>query len=176
MVDHRMSPETVLQAFVQGDFTGWYGLAHPTRLSDAEHLFEVEHGWRGRGRLGSDREEHDFVYSKVKRSERPLRLWLRRNDIILIDREYPPITRSLTTLLSDLGTPEAKEDSYLGMLLLAGSEWIYASRGLTLFLNPENASLLRIAAFEPSDLASYLSRLRLDLKVRRLPTDKGYVS
>jgi hypothetical protein len=173
MNNHIARTKTALQIFSRRDFGAWSGLPRATPLADIARLFPLEDDWRGVGRLGSDLKETRYAYITIEGFEQQVRIWLNEdNNIILMDVEYPTLPFSLSSLLDRLGTPDAKLDSYFGMLFLQQSEWIYANRGLTLFINPENSALLRIAVYASSTLDEYVKSLRLNLKIRRMPTKK----
>jgi hypothetical protein len=173
MNDHTTRIKTAFQAFSRRDFGDWSGLSQSMSLADVVQLFPLEGDWRGVGRLGSDQKETNYTYITIEGFEQQVRMWLDEdNHVILMDVEYPTLPTSLSSLLDKLGTPDAKLDSYFGTLLLQQSEWIYASHGLTLFVNPENSVLLRIAVFAPSTLDEYIKSLRLNLKTRRMPAQK----
>lgn len=165
----RRSAQAALRAFARRDFHDWRGLAPDTSLSDAVAVFEDDDDWRGAGKLGSERRASRWASVAVEGYEKGVRVWLDEDLVILIDGESPTLATPLPVLLQDIGQPEAKLDSYLGTLLIPESEWVYAGRGLTLYVNPENGILLRVAVFVPTTLDDYRQRLQLDLQTRRLP-------
>jgi hypothetical protein len=171
LMSHSNQTVQVLQVFAQLNFAGWQGLPEHATLADVVQLFPLNSDWTGAGRLGSDQDEHPYVYANIPGFETPVRVWLQDDEVTLMDVERPAAAGGLDVILRHIGAPDAAEDSYLGTLLLEKSEWIYASRGLTLFVNPENQTLLRLAIFCPSTLDHYLKHLRLNLEMSRKPQE-----
>jgi hypothetical protein len=169
MDDSDRSAQAALRTFARRDFRDWRGLAPDTSLGDAAAAFEVDDDWRGSGKLGSDRREATWVSAAIEGYEEAARVWLDESLVLLIDAESPTLTTPLPVLLEAVGTPEAKLTSYLGTFPIPESEWVYTGRGLTLYVNPENGILLRVAVYTATTLAVYRERLRLDLEMRRLP-------
>ena len=60
-----------------------------------------------------------------------------------------------------------------GTFEVEANEYVYARRGLTLYVNRAVDTTLRIAAFAPSSLERYQRDLRLDLQMKRLPPSRG---
>jgi hypothetical protein len=168
-MNHAADVRSALRAFARQDFRNWQGLPKSTEFGEVVLLFPAESEWEGTGRLGSEQDEHQYRYVRIEEFEHPARVWLQADNVILLDLEYP--IANLDELINHLGAPDAKQDSYLGTFLVEKSEWIYAQRGLTLFVNPEARTLLRIAAFQQSDLENYLKHLRLNLQTRRTPQE-----
>lgn len=102
--------------------------------------------------------------------DKPVRIWLDGDQVLLIDAEYPELaTGGVPALIEAIGPPQAKLDAFLGTFMIPESEWVYAERGLTLYINPENNIPLRLAVYPPTTLDGYRERLRMDLQMRRLP-------
>lgn len=161
--------QAALRAFARRDFRQWRGLSPHTSFADVAAVFEIDDDWRGAGTLGSERREATWASVGLEGYEKGVRVWLDENLVILIDGELTELATELSVLLQDTGEPEAKLESYLGTFPIPESEWVYAARGLTLYVNPENGILLRVAVFVPTTLDVYRQRLRLDLQMRRLP-------
>jgi hypothetical protein len=102
-----------------------------------------------------------------------LRLWFSAEELILGDARHPELPGGLEKLLTALGPPQDRLESYLGTLAVENSEWVYPERGLTVFVNPANRRLLRIAVYQPVGLSEYLEKLRLNLKRVRLPPGRN---
>jgi len=159
--------QTSFQQFLSKDFSHWTGLPDGCLLSDlTQSGVQLKEGM-GLARLG--RHKTNFKMLVIDEYERSVRVWLEEEKVLLLDVKYPQIVPDLTTLLAQLGEPEAKLDAYLGTLLLPESEWVYPQQGLSLFINPGNNVLLRLAVYPPTVLETYQERLRLHLRRRRLP-------
>lgn len=161
--------EAALRRFAEKDFAGWSGLPKDCALSDLARLFAFEDDWRGSGRLGEETEA-DYASVVIPGYEITTRVWLDGERIILMDIEYPEVEAGL---VERLGRPEAKLDAYWGTILLEKSEWVHASRGLTLFIKPSDLALLRLAVFSPATIDEYEKRLRLNLRTRRGPAHRA---
>jgi hypothetical protein len=166
------SAQAALRALACRDFLDWRGLAPETSLADVAAVFPIEDDWRGAGHLGEEGQEVSWLSAEAEGYPQGIRIWLDQDRVVLIDGESPELSAGLPALLQAIGTPEARLDAYLGMLLIPESEEVYPGRGLTLHINPENGILLRLLAYAPTTLEDYRRRLRLDLQRRRLPISR----
>jgi len=166
--------QKALQMFAARDFRNWHGLIPEFSLPDFSTVCEGDTGPRISGWLGESRRGAEFVSVHFAEYEMGVRVWLEpgQDRVLFMDTEYPSLKTDLPSLLQILGAPAAKLDSYLGTFRLAESEWVFPLRGLTLYLNPDTETLLRLAVFPVTDLENYRRNLRLDLKLRRLPLRK----
>lgn len=162
------SATDALRRFAARDFAGWAGLAVGTTVADVAAVFEIDDVPQP-ATLGSQRREAGWVTVEAAGYERGIRVWIDAREVVLLDGPDPELPKGLFSLLEQLGQPEVRLTSYLGTLPIEGSEWVYPSRGIAIYLNPETMLPLRIAAFVPTTLAIYEARLRLDLETRRLP-------
>ena len=119
----------------------------------------------GTGMLGQGRASYRMI--AVDHYSEPIRVWHRDGNILLMDVRYPVISPDLRDLLETFGKPEAMLDSHFSSIVIEKSEWVYASKGLSLFINPDNFILLRLAAYPPASLEHYHQELRLQLEIRR---------
>ena len=150
-------------------FSNWTGLSPGSTLEQAARVFDVDQDWHGSGRLGQQRRSVDWYGATGDGYPDGIRLWVENKNIVLADAKYPELTESLDAVLSSLGPPQKKLDAYLGTVLIEESEWVFSERGLSIFLDPENQELLRIAVYSPVALTTYEASLRLNLKQVRLP-------
>lgn len=169
----QASAEPALRKFIERSFHAWDGLAPGTSLADIAAVCDVDQGWRGSGVLGEERRPAEWVNAELDGYDEAVRVWLEGDTVLLMDVESPPIAGEPAALLAQLGPPQATLDSYLGTFLLRGSEQVWPRRGLTLYVNPENGLLLRLAVYAPTTLAAYRRSLRLDLEMRRLPSRRA---
>jgi hypothetical protein len=167
-VHPRSEAMDALRRFATRDFRGWSGLQPRTTLHDIAAAFEVDDVPQP-ALLGSELRQAGWVTVAADGFPAGIRVWLDEMDVVLLEGEDPDLPGGLQPLLDELGEPEARLDSYLGTLPLEGSEWVYPTRGLALYVNPENMLLLRVAGYAPASLDEYERRLRLDLEMRRLP-------
>jgi hypothetical protein len=165
------SRSDTIGVFARRDLVLWYGLPMSTSVDDVADILDVDRSWHGAGFLGSDKRSARWLSAAAPGFEQGIRVWIDDAQVLLLDA--PSLTLAdgvdIDVLLRGLGKPTAELESYLGTLAIARSELIYPERGLTLYVNPQNAILLRAVAYEPCELDHYVRRLRLDLRVRRLP-------
>ena len=158
-----------LQRFASRRFADWNGLAPGTRVDDVAAALDLDRGWHGTGALGSERRPTDWLSAQAEGFPKGVRVWVEGESVRLLDAEGVALSDTTDALLDSLGAPEAELESYLGTLPIAKSERVHPARGLTVYLNPENRLLLRVAAYAPCSLDEYLCGLRLDLRMVRLP-------
>ncbi|RXT36536.1 hypothetical protein [Bradyrhizobium betae] len=161
-----------LQAFANRTLRAFAGLASPTSLDDVGAVFDLDRSWHGQGFLGSAGRRTDWFSAAAKGFARGIRVWGEDEAVVLVEATDVSLPEPLTSLLNTLGEPEAKLDSFLGTFEIKGSEYVYARRGLVLYVNPATAKLLRIAGFAPASLYDYQRNLRLDLEVKLLPPSR----
>ena len=159
--------DTALRAFAARDFREWAGLPRACSLGDLEKIAPPPDDWRGAAFLGET--QASYAMLTLDGYARPVRVYLQGDRGLMLEAQFPQVAPDTASLLAALGEPEAKLDSHLGTLRLAGSEWVYPGRGLTLFVNPANGVLLRLAAYAPTTLQAYERELRVDHEVHRLP-------
>lgn len=163
--------QEALRAFAARDFRAWQGLAPETSLADVAAVCDVDTTWRASARLGEAHRRAEWLGGTFREYELGIRIWVEpgQHRVLLMDTESPVLVTDLPVLLQTLGTPEAILDSYLGTFCLPESEWAFASRGLTLYVNPETQQLLRLAVYPATSVEDYRRNLRLDLQMKRLP-------
>jgi hypothetical protein len=83
---------------------------------------------------------------------------VRDGAVVLFDAALPQV--DFLALMADLGEPEERHDYTFGTLPLDDGEWIYAQRGITVFVNAEPDRLLHVALYAPTTAAEYAGRLR----------------
>jgi hypothetical protein len=155
-----------LKRFARRQFSHWQGLAANCTRVDLETLFPREDEWVGVGALGE--REYSYVWLPVGAYENPVRAWLDRERVVLLEVEEPALSSS-RSLLSKLGEPDARLDAFRYTVPVSAGEWVFAARGLTLFVYPPDNYIYHLAVYSPCDLEAYSRELRPDLKVTRLP-------
>jgi hypothetical protein len=68
-----------------------------------------------------------------------------------------------------LGDPDARLDSARGTVPLPASEWLYAGRGLAVFVDPDTDAVWRATLFRACTPAEYEDEFRVGLLERRFP-------
>lgn len=95
--------------------------------------------------------------------------YVRDGAMALFDAMNPVLDGGWAALAADLGTPDAQLDWVHGTLAMPGGERTYASRGITIFLNPENDFVVHVSVYVPTSVDGYVQRLRLNRLKRALP-------
>ncbi|MBE9183027.1 hypothetical protein IQ268_31320 [Oculatella sp. LEGE 06141] len=159
--------EAALHQLAEQDWSHWQGLP-PCTVSTVTQVFPLASDAIGLGRVGE--QTAHFQMLRVPGYAQPVRLWFTGNEqVLLLDVAYP-FSSGLDALLAQWGEPDARLDARWNVVTLPQGEWVYAQRGLALWINPENQVLLHMAAFTPTSLRQYSRLLRLNLTQRRLST------
>jgi hypothetical protein len=165
--DHPGSSDckAALDAFAAGDFRHWQGLPAGCELSAIADKDTLRRQAEGTGLLGQGRASFRMI--TMEHYAEAVRVWHVDDKILLMDVRYPVISPDLKDLLAALGKPETLLDSHFSNIVLEKSEWVYASKGLSLFINPDNFLLLRLAVYHPTSVDDYHQKFRLQLEIRR---------
>lgn len=147
-------------AITARQFVGWRGLPAGCRPEELVGI-AFDDGW-GMRRLGEALEPARMRVLEVGGYYRPL-VTVREGEVVMIDGMNPELAGGWSALEADLGAPDARRDFVFGSTPMAGGERVYASRGITVFVNPENQFVLYVALYAPTTVSDYLARLRPDL-------------
>jgi hypothetical protein len=170
---HNITAQNTLRIFARRELELWQGLVAPTTLNDVAAIFDLDMTRPFAGRLGREHLPATGFAASAEGFPQGVRVWMMNDHVVLIDAIDVELPGGLKSLLSVIGNPETKLDSYLGTFEIEGSEWVYCQSGLTLYINPENGALLRVAVFASTTLTEYERDLQLDLKMVRLPAFSG---
>lgn len=159
---------SIREMIIQRSFTHWRGFNEtctPALLLERPPLdFSEAAFWN----LGDSRVRSAFIPVVLVGYDRA-RVSYQEGRAVLFSAAYPEIAGNLKSLLDELSEPAAKLDWHHGLLEMPTGEWVYSSRGITLFLNSSFENLLHIALYAATTLNDYTTRLRPDLQVRKLP-------
>jgi hypothetical protein len=162
-----MSCISALNNFAARDFTNWTGLPESCSLADVSQQFRLLDDGVGLVRLGDTKRE--FRMFAVPGYEHPVRIWSDGQKVLMLDVEYPSFVLETPALLKELGDPETKLDYDWGTTRLENSEWVYADRGLALFLAPDNSRAFHLAVFSRTTMQGYKENFQLHLGKRLFP-------
>ena len=138
-------------------FQGWRGL--PTDCTPKAVLgFELDDTW-GLMPLGSSFERARSHLIQLSGYGRSL-AYARDGALVLFDAMAPQLDGGWPALAADLGAPDATFDWTFGTVPMPGGEHVHASRGLTIFLNPENQVVAFVSVYAPTTVDDYARRLR----------------
>jgi hypothetical protein len=148
------------QAIRSRRFVGWRGMP---RGCVPEALFDVafDESW-GLRKLGDDHDAARMRLLDITGYYRPLAS-VRDGEVVMFDGTNPELDGGWSALASDLGTPDATRDFVYSTVTMSGGERIHATRGITIFLNPENEMVLHVAVYAPTTVEDYEKRLRPSL-------------
>ena len=101
----------------------------------------------------------------------PAQLWTTadEHEVLMLTVEPPPFVATGGAALEELGAPERRLDSARGTVPLPQSEWVYAERGLAVFVDPDGDQVWRATLFRTCTPQEYEAEFRVDLLERRLP-------
>jgi hypothetical protein len=139
----------VIEAIASRSFAGWHGLP-------AWEVSEDTAEWAQHG-LGDRFEPARFRVLDLEGYYRP-RISVRDGAVVLFDGTHPQL--DFAPLVDALGEPEAREDYTFGTLGVDGGEWIFAARGITLFVNTDPDRVLHVALYAATSVGSYADFLR----------------
>ncbi|HET8660281.1 MAG TPA: hypothetical protein VFM55_14945 [Micromonosporaceae bacterium] len=162
-----------LASFTRRDLRGWHGLARDTRLDDVARLATVDSDFAGAGKLGSAFEPAEWVTATLDGFPWGIRIWCRHDRVVLLDAEGAQPAGGLDALLAGLGPPAARWDAWLGSVRMAGSEWVYPDRGLTLYKIPGAGTVDRMLAYVATTIDGYARTLRPHTETHLLPEPGG---
>jgi hypothetical protein len=138
-------------------FTDWRGLPAGC-ASEALFGIRLDDTW-GAMPLGSTFEKARSHLVELAGYGRAL-AYVRDGVVAMFDAMAPQLDGGWPSLLTALGAPEATFDWIFGTVAMPAGELVYAKRGLTIFLNPENQAVAYISAYVPTTVDEYARRLR----------------
>ncbi|HEY2929520.1 hypothetical protein [Piscinibacter sp.] len=156
--------QAALTAFMQRRLADWHGLPPQARIDEARRILGLSAAAEGRGSVGSAR--HAAQWQSL--DDRPLVLWARANELVLLEFEGP---FDDLDALAALGAPAARLDVNWGVAPLPEGEWVYPERGLAVLVSPQGQAL-RLFGFAPMPLAAYQRDLRRNPKPRPMPAPR----
>jgi hypothetical protein len=162
-----------LRAFAVADLTDWCGVPGDLGVAYAGAVFPLDEAPTGEGFLGEERRPASWLSAESATYEGGLRVWHEDGRVLLLEGRDPVDAEGRPLVAPKLGQPEAALDTVLGGLTLPGGERIYATRGLTVRVNPEDG-LLGVLGYGLTTADFYRARRRPDLPpVRPAPPAAG---
>jgi hypothetical protein len=157
-----------LRAFAVADLTDWCGVPGDLGVAYAGAVLPLDEAPTGEGVLGEERRRASWLSVESETYRGGIRVWHEDGRVLLIEGRSPAGERGEPLVAPPLGEPEAVLDTVLGRLLLTGGEHVYASRGLSVRVTPENGLLLCVLGFAPTTPDHYRARRRPDPEPERL--------
>jgi hypothetical protein len=149
--------ESALQALGAGSLADWRGLPAGCADADLRKVFTGGGDPAGNGKLST--RPTLFRNYQTPKQPQPLQVWFDDQDrAMLVTWIQPVVDVPVPDLLAKLGAPDAKLDPTIGYHADA-YQWIYAGRGLTLYVREHDWTLARVSAYVPTTAADYEARL-----------------
>jgi hypothetical protein len=152
----------VLEIFQDKDLVQWPGLPMHCDFFELLQLWPAADAGALLGPLGRECHPTSYRYCAVPGYEMPVRVWYARGIVVQIDVDDPLRGRSAKTLLTQLGTPDARLDARYGYAAIEQGEWFYGHRGLSLLCLEEEDLIAALSGFALVGLGYYRERLRID--------------
>jgi hypothetical protein len=151
-----------LKALTWPELDHWKGLPSNCTLEAVGKVFTVPPGdWRGAGYVGEEPRELSWLTVSGNNFPHSVRVWLDGDLVVLMDAEILGNESNLNMLLRKFGMPALQLDSYFGNAAMPKSEWVYPEMGLTLFVEPDNHNLLRVAVYPATTVEEYRKKFRI---------------
>ena len=144
------------RAIATRHFVGWRGL--PAGCApEAVVGVPFDDAW-GLMKLGASFEPARSRLLDVKGYDRAL-AFARDGTLVAVDGMGPQLDGDWASLSKDLGAAEATRDWTFGNVPMPAGELIFAKRGVTIYLNPDNQLVLYVTLYAPTTVADYEARL-----------------
>jgi hypothetical protein len=147
-------------AFEAADAVAWPGLPADVRIEDLRAVAACDPDDLRPGEAGDPPAPRRWIPLDSGSYAGGLRAWVAGDRVLALEGIHPLDGAGEFRAAVDLGPPEARLESLLGPLHLAGGELVYARRGLAVRVNPENGLLLGLVGFVPTTVADYCARIR----------------
>jgi hypothetical protein len=151
-----------LRALASGDYAPWHGLTDDCTTAQAVAAFGHQDGADRTGELGGSPTRYR-IYPPTAAAPHGVYVWDENDRIALVRLHEVAATRPIA---DQLGEPEARDVSKMPGFK---TQWVYASRGLTLHVDDDTGAIAFVYAYRPMTVdafrASWLSRV----EIRRTP-------
>lgn len=110
----------------------------------------------GIAHLGTEMVEYRFRVAEAPGFSESLRLYFRHDTLRMVRTGLWSTDRVQTDrMLRNLGDPDDRLDLVFGVQSIAGGEWVYASRGLSVAVVPDTGVIVDVAAYQPSSVDTF---------------------
>src|SRR4030095_1355848 len=158
--------QSITKKIIAREFLNWHGLPESCTPESMFNL-KIDQQW-GELKLGDHFEPARSHLLDLTGYYRPI-VYARNGKVVMFDGMNPELKCEWNTLSADLGVPETTFDWTHGTVEMKKGERIYAARGITVFLNPENDFLVYISVYTPTTVEEYVNKLRPHRAKRILP-------
>jgi hypothetical protein len=151
------------------DFRAWTGLPEGCGYTALDAVFPRVADAYGQGTLGRRNQSATYRMHAVEGPPYGARVWFRGDRIVLVELEFPALPHPSRDLLRALGEPEARLDAHVDIMPVPAGAWVYAARGITLFLDVGFTEVMRVVLYHPCTAEEYADVLHPDTRGRELP-------
>ena len=142
-------------------FEGWSGLP-PDCTPDALVGVPFDDATWGMLPLGAAHRPTRSRLLDLAGYDRPL-VRVRDGVVIELEAGMPALAGDVAGLLASLGKADEVADFVFRDVPMPKGEHVYASRGITLFINPETMRVIHVALYRPTTVDGYRRELRPEL-------------
>ncbi|HET7461252.1 MAG TPA: hypothetical protein VFJ82_08380 [Longimicrobium sp.] len=155
------------------DFRAWAGLPEGCGYAALDAVFPRVAEAYGEGTLGERYQPATYRMHAVEGPPYGARVWFRGDRVVLVELEYPGLPHPSRELLQSLGEPQARLDAYVDVMPVPGGAWVYAARGITLFLDSGHTEVMRVALYHPCTPEEYADGLHPRTERWELPLSEA---
>lgn len=160
--DNSKSDDLCMRAWRQIDernLRQWRGLPSNCSYSSFDQKFQRVSDQYGIGKLGV--KVRDYRYRVYQHEGYPgdLKAWYHDDRLVLIEGWYPVLDADVPSLLDEFGEADLYLDYRLDLMPLAQGAWVYAGRGLTLFMDLDGQAVMGVALYRPGTAEDYEYKL-----------------
>ncbi len=151
--------EPLVNALARADFGSWTGWPTGCDLTKLEETFTFAPTTTTS--VAGDNRQSIFVRrAELPGVAQPLVLWLRETTVVRASLRYPEVDDP-AEVIKRLGQPSTKLDAIFGSVPIPKpkAEWVYAERGVTLFMSADASKILAVAVYPASTVEQYKNEL-----------------
>lgn len=151
----------IIDKLLAKNLSSWEGLPAVCELSTISKQLPLAEPV-SQGLLGAAKLVAHYRVAQVEAYNEPLSVWYREGRVIKIQIQYPAFPNP-RALVEQLGQPQAKLDYYYAGVpkLNREGEWVYANRGLTLFMSSDRNNIVELAVYAPMTVDRYQQELHV---------------
>jgi hypothetical protein len=167
----RDTCQEAIDQFLRKDFATWRGLPRECDLERISTVLTLGEGTR-RLDLGREHRPSQVRVARVDGYEEPLEVCHRDGQIAKISVRFPKLG-DVAAALAGLGEPDAKLGYYYSSVpvLHEDGEWVYASKGITLFMSSDKRNVVALSVYAPTTVAAYERELHYVEAPREHPSE-----
>jgi hypothetical protein len=147
------SCDEALELLARRAFDAWEGLAPDCSLVDVLHAFDGSAMTRDDVPLGEGTAHARHISSILRGLD--LVAYHRDMQVVRIDLDEDQLGQPAADLVAALGPPEARLPYTLWGMTQPAGQWVWPSRGLVVYVDPEAQLIRHLGVFAPTDLSTY---------------------